>query len=67
MLRYAALVLRCVSFHNMHLHERARVDFRRLSEKVDRETDMGDSQYRHVFQRDTPPDVHGAVAQVKVR
>ena len=51
----------------MHLHERARVDFRGLSEKVDRETDMGDSQYRHVFQRDTLPDVHGAVAQVKVR
>jgi hypothetical protein len=69
MLHYAAVKCGIVvrfRFHSRHLGEECRKDFRRLSEKVANETVTGEEQYRHVFRRETPPDVVGAVALVEV-
>ena len=60
-------VLSHCRFHNRHLHQPVREDFRRLAEKVAKETLTGDEPHIRTFQATTPPEVDGAVAEVKVR
>ena len=66
----SSVTLRCVllrfRFHNGHLHEPVKKDFRRLQEKISREVLTGDEPHKINFKQKTPPDIQGAVPEVEV-
>ena len=53
-------------WHNDKLDTPMRLDFRRLSEKIERETRTGAEKYMHTFEAATPADVEGAKRHIEV-